>query len=295
MGIAIDHKMGIAIDPKMRIATSKFSHWRAWPFNVILHLCILPKCETRNVADVAPSPVDNMRNNSHIKTHNQVRKATSSSSKEFRYRVCLSDLSLHRLHALLLLHGQVLGMGSFATRIWHWFGLLEKVWLANWVQVWRGSTLNGLVVPLGQNKQEELVPVCPHFIHKWWKVAEPCEHLFADRSIDLLDALLKFFSVALGCPTKTHVLKLWEYICTDTKMQTRSGDCKGKRGSDHAREIHPQCRSRSGSSSPWMSQKVWRRMLCHIRCNRVWDRAKELSRLSGTPHHCFRARAWPVG
>ena len=168
MGIAIDHKMGIAIDPKMGIATSKFSHWRAWPFNVILHLCILPKRETRNVADVAPSPVDNMRNNSHIKTHNQVRKATSSSSKEFRYRVCLSDLSLHRLHALLLLHGQVLGMGSFATRIWHWFGLLEKVWLANWVQVWRGSTLNGLVVPLGQNKQEELVPVCRHFIHKWW-------------------------------------------------------------------------------------------------------------------------------
>ena len=52
-------------------------------------------------------------------------------------------------------------------------------------------------MPLGEQQQEELVPIGSHFIDDRSEIAKPSKDLFTQGCVDLQDALLKLLAVAL--------------------------------------------------------------------------------------------------
>ena len=65
------------------------------------------------------------------------------------------------------------------------------------MQVSGRATFDGFIVPLGEQQQEELVPIGSHFIDNRSEIAKPSKDLFTQGCVDLQDALLKLLAVTL--------------------------------------------------------------------------------------------------
>ena len=66
------------------------------------------------------------------------------------------------------------------------------------MQVRSAATFDALVVALGQDQEEKIVPIGPHLVDDLGEVAKPRKDLLANGRVLLADSLLQFLSMALG-------------------------------------------------------------------------------------------------